>query len=99
MENLNDIVVDINSLKLKMDALNHLAFSNLETIESRLEQEWITKDITLKAVTEEQVQDLFILSTVISDIWKSVEKLQEEIKKADTSHNTLASDEVPASNE
>lgn len=96
MTNLNDVIVDVDSLKLKMDALNHLAFSNLETIESRLEQEWITKDITLKAVTEEQVQDLYILSTIISDVWKSVERLQDEIKKADTSHNTLASDEVPA---
>ncbi|PKE17387.1 hypothetical protein [Macrococcoides caseolyticum] len=99
MKNLNDVIVDVDSLKLKMDALNHLAFSNLETIESRLEQEWITKDITLKAVTEEQVQDLYILSTIISDVWKSVERLQDEIKKADTSRNTLASDEVPASNE
>ncbi|WP_312039863.1 hypothetical protein [Macrococcoides bohemicum] len=99
MKNLNDVIVDVDSLKLKMDALNHLAFSNLETIESRLEQEWITKDITLKAVTEEQVQDLYILSTIISDVWKSVERLQDEIKKADTSSNTLASDEVPATNE
>lgn len=82
MTNLNDVIVDVDSLKLKMDALNHLVFSNLETIESRLEQEWITENITLKHITEEQVQDLFILSTVISDIWRSVEKLQEEIKKA-----------------
>lgn len=82
MTNLNDVIVDVDSLKLKMDALNHLAFSNLETIESRLEQEWITENITLKQITEEQVQDLYILSTIISDIWKTVEKLQEEIKKA-----------------
>ncbi|QYA32849.1 hypothetical protein KYI07_11110 [Macrococcus psychrotolerans] len=82
MTNLNDVIVDVDSLKLKVDALNHLAFTNLETIENRLEQQWITENITLKHVTEEQVQDLYILSTIISDIWKSVEKLQEEIKKA-----------------
>lgn len=81
MTNLNDVIVDVDSLKLKVDALNHLAFTNLETIENRLEQQWITENITLKHVTEEQVQDLYILSTIISDIWKSVEKLQEEIKK------------------
>lgn len=80
MTNLNDVIVDVDSLKLKVDALNHLAFTNLETIENRLEQQWITENITLKHVTEEQVQDLYILSTIISDIWKSVEKLQEEIK-------------------
>ncbi|WP_420496203.1 hypothetical protein QA540_09375 [Macrococcus psychrotolerans] len=96
MTNLNDVVVDINSLKLKVDALNHLAFSNLETIENRLEQDWVTENYTLKKMTEEQVEDLYILSTVISDIWKSVERLQDEIKKADTSQDTLASDEVPA---
>lgn len=79
---LNDVIVDVDSLKLKVDALNHLAFTNLETIESILEQQWITENITLKQITEEQVQDLYILSTIISDIWKSVEKLQEEIKKA-----------------
>ncbi|HCD18961.1 hypothetical protein C7R57_07240 [Macrococcoides caseolyticum subsp. caseolyticum] len=97
MTNLNDLVVDINSLKLKVDALNNLVFSNLEDAEDRLEQSWIKENFTLRTMTEEQTQDLFILSTVISDVWKSVERLQDEIKKADTSHkNTLASDEVPA---
>ncbi|PKE19429.1 hypothetical protein [Macrococcoides caseolyticum] len=99
MTNLNDVVVDINSLKLKVDALNNLVFSNLEDAEDRLEQNWIKENFTLRTMTEEQVQDIFILSTVISDIWKSVERLQDEIKKADTSRNTLASDEVPASND
>lgn len=99
MTNLNDVVVDINSLKLKVDALNNLVFSNLEDAEDRLEQQWIKENFTLRTMTEEQTQDLFILSTVISDVWKSVERLQDEIKKADTSSNTLASDEVPASNE
>ena len=97
MTNLNDVLVDVKSLKLKVDALNNLVFSNLEDAEDRLEQYWIKDNFTLRTMTEEQTQDLFVLSTVISDIWKSVEKLQEEIKKADTSHkNTLASDEVPA---
>lgn len=82
MTNLNDVIVDVDSLNLKVDALNHLAFTTLETIENRLEQLWITENITLKQITEEQVQDLYILSTIISDISKSVEKLQEEIKKA-----------------
>lgn len=99
MTNLNDLVVDINSLKLKVDALNNLVFSNLEDAEDRLEQNWIAENFTLRTMTEEQTQDLFILSTVISDVWKSVERLQDEIKKADTSRNTLASDEVPATNE
>ncbi|PKE63767.1 hypothetical protein [Macrococcoides caseolyticum] len=99
MTNLNDVVVDINSLKLKVDALNNLVFSNLEDAEDRLEQQWIKENFTLRTMTEEQTQDLFILSTVISDVWKSVERLQDEIKKADTSCNTLASDEVPASND
>lgn len=99
MTNLNDLVVDINSLKLKVDALNNLVFSNLEDAEDRLEQNWIAENFTLRTMTEEQTQDLFILSTVISDVWKSVERLQDEIKKADTSSNTLASDEVPATNE
>ena len=100
MTNLNDVLVDVKSLKLKVDALNNLVFSNLEDAEDRLEQYWIKDNFTLRTMTEEQTQDLFVLSTVISDIWKSVEKLQEEIKKADTSHkNTLASDEVPAADE
>ncbi len=97
MTNLNDVLVDVKSLKLKVDALNNLVFSNLEDAEDRLEQHWIKDNFTLRTMTEEQTQDLFILSTVISDVWKSMEKLQDEIKKADTSHkNTLASDEVPA---
>ena len=96
MTNLNDVLVDVKSLKLKVDALNNLVFSNLEDAEDRLEQRWIKENFTLRTMTEEQTQDLFILSTVISDVWKSVEKLQDEIKKADTSRNTLASDEVPA---
>ena len=91
MTNLNDVIVDVDSLKLKMDALNHLVFSNLETIENRLKQDWVTENYTLKKMTEEQVEDLYILSTVISDIWKSVERLQEEIKKAD---NTTRSDQT-----
>ena len=99
MTNLNDVIVDVDSLKLKVDALNNLVFSNLEDAEDRLQQRWIKQDFTLRTMTEEQTQDLFILSTVISDVWKSVERLQDEIKKADTSRNTLASDEVPASNE
>ncbi len=99
MTNLNDVLVDVKSLKLKVDALNNLVFSNLEDAEDRLEQRWISENFTLRTMTEEQTQDLFILSTVISDIWKAVEKLQDEIKKADTSQNTLASDEVPATNE
>ncbi|WP_420494250.1 hypothetical protein QA541_02910 [Macrococcus psychrotolerans] len=99
MTNLNDVLVDVKSLKLKVDALNNLVFSNLEDAEDRLEQRWIKENFTLRTMTEEQTQDLFILSTVISDVWKSVEKLQDEIKKADTSRNTLASDEVPATNE
>ncbi|PKE11668.1 hypothetical protein CW685_06225 [Macrococcoides caseolyticum] len=99
MTNLNDVLVDVKSLKLKVDALNNLVFSNLEDAEYRLEQNWIKENFTLRTMTEEQTQDLFILSTVISDVWKSVERLQDEIKKADTSNNTLASDEVPATNE
>ncbi|PKE44456.1 hypothetical protein CW666_04340 [Macrococcoides caseolyticum] len=99
MTNLNDVLVDVKSLKLKVDALNNLVFSNLEDAEDRLEQNWIKENFTLRTMTEEQTQDLFILSTVISDVWKSVERLQDEIKKADTSRNTLASDEVPATNE
>lgn len=99
MTNLNDVLVDVKSLKLKVDALNNLVFSNLEDAEDRLEQQWIKENFTLRTMTEEQTQDLFILSTVISDVWKSVERLQDEIKKADTSNNTLASDEVPATNE
>ena len=97
MTNLNDVIVDVDSLKLKVDALNNLVFSNLEDAEDRLEQNWIKDNFTLRTMTEEQIQDTFILSTVISDIWKAVEKLQDEIKKADTSQiNSLASDEVPA---
>lgn len=99
MTNLNDVLVDVKSLKLKVDALNNLVFSNLEDAEDRLEQRWIKENFTLRTMTEEQTQDLFILSTVISDVWKSLERLQDEIKKADTSQDTLASDEVPASNE
>ena len=99
MTNLNDVIVDVDSLKLKVDALNNLVFSNLEDAEDRLEQNWIKDNFTLRTMTEEQIQDIFILSTVISDIWKSVERLQDEIKKADTSQNTLASDEVPAADE
>lgn len=100
MKNLNDVIVDVDSLKLKVDALNHLAFSNLETIENRLEQDWVTENYTLKKMTEEQVEDLYILSTVISDIWKSVERLQDEIKKADNTQRSDQTNEVlPASNE
>lgn len=47
-------------------------------------------------MAEEQVKDLYVLNTIISDTSKSLERLQDEIKKADTSRNTLASDEVPA---
>lgn len=83
MTNLNDVLVDVKSLKLKVDALNNLVFSNLEDAEDRLEQQWIKENFTLRTMTEEQTQDLFILSTVISDVWKSVERLQDEIKKAD----------------
>lgn len=94
MTNLNDVVVDINSLKLKVDALNNLVFSNLEDAEDRLEQSWIKENFTLRTMTEEQTQDLFILSTVISDIWKSVERLQDEIKKADNTHRSDQTNEV-----
>ncbi|EKF6164336.1 hypothetical protein OZ242_000559 [Staphylococcus pseudintermedius] len=91
MTNLNDVIVDINSLKLKMDALNNLVFSNLEDAEDKLEKQWIKENLTLRMMTEEQVQDLFVLSTVISDIWRAVERLQDEIKKAD---NTTRSDQT-----
>lgn len=94
MTNLNDLVVDINSLKLKVDALNNLVFSNLEDAEDRLEQNWIKENFTLRTMTEEQIQDIFILSTVISDIWKSVERLQDEIKKADNTQRSDQTNEV-----
>lgn len=98
MTNLNDLVVDINSLKLKVDALNNLVFSNLEDAEDRLQQNWIKENFTLRTMTEEQIQDIFILSTVISDIWKAMERLQDEIKKAD---NVKPDQEptLPATNE
>ena len=94
MTNLNDLVVDINSLKLKVDALNNLVFSNLEDAEDRLEQQWIKENFTLRTMTEEQIQDTFILSTVISDVWKSVERLQDEIKKADNTNRSDQTNEV-----
>lgn len=97
MKNLNDVIVDVDSLKLKMDALNNLVFSNLEDAEYRLEQQWIKENFTLRTMTEEQTQDLFILSTVISDVWKSVERLQDEIKKA--SNEPDQEQTLPATNE
>lgn len=96
MTNLNDVLVDVKSLKLKVVALNNLAFSNLEDAEDRLGQEWISEDFTLRMMAEEQAKGLYVLNTIISDISKAIDRLQDEIKKADTSRNTLASDEVPA---
>lgn len=101
MTKLIDFKLDIEELIIKIEALEHLGFSNLETIENRLQQEWITNNFTLKKITTEQVQDLYILTTIIRNIRETIENLHVNIEKIKEADNVNPDQEntLPANNE
>ncbi|PKE12698.1 hypothetical protein CW685_04050 [Macrococcoides caseolyticum] len=101
MTKLIDIKLDIEELVIKIKALDHLAFNNLEEIENRLKQDWITSDFTLKRITTEQVQELYILTTIISNIRKTIETLHVDVEKIKEADNVIPDQEptLPANKE
>lgn len=98
---LRDLQAQIELLQLKVNALTNHAYNHLGELEVMIEQDWIKKNPITRRYLVEQMQDCYINATIISDIEKDVERLYEEFckEKADTSRNTLASDEVPAGND
>ncbi|MCH4984912.1 hypothetical protein AB4G91_06865 [Macrococcoides goetzii] len=99
---LRDLQTQIEMLELKVNALSDQVFNHLSELETMIDQDWIKENPITRRYLIEQQRDVYVTSTVVSDIEKDIERLNEEFckEKADTSQlNTLASDEVPAGND
>ncbi|WP_419743590.1 hypothetical protein ACN5ZK_09510 [Macrococcoides bohemicum] len=98
---IRDMKLQVEMLQIKINALSDQVFSHLEQIETSIEMDWIEPNSIAKRYLIENMRDVYITSTVVSDIEKDIERLNEELskEKTDTSQDTLASDEVPAINE
>lgn len=96
-----DLITGIEVLKMKLSALNHHEHNHLVSIETSLGTKWCQQNTLANEYMKEVNQDLYISTTLISDIEKDVERLYEEIckEKAIISKDTLASDEMTATNE
>ncbi|WP_414046657.1 hypothetical protein ACMGE5_10220 [Macrococcus equi] len=95
----NEMNMELELLKLKINALCEQAYDHLSDLETTLEIEWMKHHLVTKQYLIEQQRKAYINATIISDIEKDVERIFEDLKQenADTSQiNTLASDEVPA---
>ncbi|UTH16960.1 hypothetical protein [Macrococcus epidermidis] len=97
---IRDMKLQLEMLQLKVNALTDHVYDHLSQIETSIEMDWIEPNPVAKRYLIENMRDIYITSTVASDIEKDVERLYEEIckEKASTSLNFGESD-VPATNE
>lgn len=95
-----DLILGIERLKMKLRALNHHEHNHLESIETSLDTTWCQKNRLAYEYMKEVNQDLYISTTLISDIEKYVERLFEGICK-EKADNVRPDQEItlPATNE
>ncbi|QRN49972.1 hypothetical protein [Macrococcoides bohemicum] len=89
MDNLIDIRFEINQTKMKMDALKSIAYQDLESVESLLNSEWVQKNKILNKTIVESNEKLYVIATLISDINKSVESIQDAINEIECSTDKI----------
>lgn len=76
-----DVKIMIEQLKMKLNVLNHHEHNHLESIETSLGTTWCQQNRLAYEYMKEVNQDLYISTTLISDIQKDIECLDEEINK------------------
>ncbi|MGV2876138.1 hypothetical protein ROU88_09625 [Macrococcus capreoli] len=78
---IRDMEFQINFLQLKINALHDHATNHLSSLETMLEQDFIKSNPVTQRCLVEQMRDVYITTTVISDIEKDIERLYEEFNK------------------
>lgn len=71
----------LEMLDMKLKALSHHSFNHLDNIELSLETNWCKENTLAFEYMKEVNQDLYITTTLISDIQKDVERLNKEVKE------------------
>ena len=72
---IDDIQLDTEVIQMKLRALSNQAYDRMESVENSVEQKWVKDDITLTAYLKERIEDLYIITTLVNDIQRSVDKL------------------------
>lgn len=102
---IDDIQMETEILQMKLRALSNQSFSRIENVENSLEQKWVKDDITLTAYLKEQIEELYIISTLVNDIQRSVDKLNVDVTKCRNKLNNASNvkpdqeNTLPANNE
>lgn len=78
---IDDIQMETEVIQMKLRALSNQSFSRIENVENSLEQKWVKDDITLTAYLKEQIEELYIISTLVNDIQRNVDKLNVDVTK------------------
>jgi len=78
---IDDIQMDTEIIQMKLRALSNQAYDRMESVENSVEQKWVKGDITLTAYLKEQIEDLYIITTLVNDIQRSVDKLNADVTK------------------
>lgn len=102
---IDDIQMETEILQMKLRALSNQSFSRIENVENSLEQKWVKDDITLTAYLKEQIEELYIISTLVNDIQRNVDKLNVDVTKCRNKLNNASNvnpdqeKTLPANNE
>lgn len=78
---LDDLKLSVENIQSKMVALSNYSYDRLESVENRLEHEWVENDEVLTAYAKEQIEELYIISTLIGDIQKNVSRLNHDVDR------------------
>lgn len=97
---IRDMKLQVEMLQIKINALSDQVFSHLEQIETSIEMDWIEPNPIAKRYLIENMRDVYITSTVVSDIEKDIERLNEELSKEKTDNTNSDQTEkvLPAKN-
>ncbi|WBF51992.1 hypothetical protein [Macrococcoides canis] len=102
---IDDIQLDTEVIQMKLRALSNQAYDRMESVENSVEQKWVKDDTTLTAYLKEQIEDLYIITTLVNDIQRSVDKLNVDITKCRNNLNNASNvkpdqeNTLPANNE
>lgn len=91
---IDDIQLETEVIQMKLRALSNQAYDRMESVENSVEQKWVKDDSTLTAYLKEQIEDLYIITTLVNDIQRSVDKLNVDVTKLRNKLNN-ASNVIP----
>ncbi|UBH09499.1 hypothetical protein [Macrococcus armenti] len=91
---IDDIQLDTEVIQMKLRALSNQAYDRMESVENSVEQKWVKDDTTLTAYLKERIEDLYIITTLVNDIQRSVDKLNVDVTKLSNKLNN-ASNVIP----